>query len=142
MAQLTGESLSRGLQGTQRGIESLFNYRLEAFLRAMNIRAKIEYMAPSIRNRAFLAVILPALLAVGGCRTSAPAPLAKNEPVSYVAADGSNPSQARDTLNDPYPHMLFADGQITLNDRCPVRKSPLNLRLPGLYVNGRPIGFC
>jgi hypothetical protein len=85
---------------------------------------------------------LLAALGVLGCQSQQTTPIAENKPVSYVSADGSNPSQVRDTLQNPFPHMLFADGQITLNDRCPVRKVPLNLRLPGLYVNGRPIGFC
>jgi hypothetical protein len=47
-----------------------------------------------------------------------------------------------DTLIDHYPHMKMMDGKITLNDRCPVRRVPLNLRLPTLYVNEQPIGFC
>jgi len=43
---------------------------------------------------------------------------------------------------DTFPHVRFADDAISLNDRCPVRKSKLNRRLPAIYVNGRPIGFC
>lgn len=41
-----------------------------------------------------------------------------------------------------YPHLLYTDGTQTLNDRCPVRKSKLNRRMPPVYVNHRPIGFC
>lgn len=44
-----------------------------------------------------------------------------------------------DTL---FPHMRYADGLVSLNDRCAVRQSKLNRRLPPIYVNGRPIGFC
>ena len=44
-----------------------------------------------------------------------------------------------DTL---FPHMRFADGLVSLNDRCAVRQTKLNRRLPPIYVNGRPIGFC
>ena len=65
-----------------------------------------------------------------------------NIPAMYVDANGSNPSTTRDTLHNAFPHMLMADGRITLNDRCPVRKAPLNLRLPTLFVNGQAIGFC
>ena len=38
--------------------------------------------------------------------------------------------------------LRFADGQVSLNDQCPVRKRGLNLRLLPVYVNGAPIGFC
>jgi hypothetical protein len=44
---------------------------------------------------------------------------------------------------DSLPHLrLLADGLVTLNDRCPVRKVKLNPRMHAAYVNGRPIGFC
>lgn len=36
----------------------------------------------------------------------------------------------------------FADDQISLNDRCAVRKVKLNPKMPPLYVNGQPVGFC
>lgn len=44
-----------------------------------------------------------------------------------------------DTL---FPRLVFADGKTSLNDRCMVRRVKLNKRLPGLYVNGSPVGFC
>ena len=44
-----------------------------------------------------------------------------------------------DTL---FPRLRFGDGQISLNDRCIVTQKKLNRRLPPIYVNGRPIGFC
>jgi hypothetical protein len=40
------------------------------------------------------------------------------------------------------PHVRFDDGQDSLNDRCPVRKAKLNLKMPPVYVNGKPVGFC
>lgn len=47
------------------------------------------------------------------------------------------------TPTDSLPHLRFlADGLVTLNDRCPVRKVKLNPRMQAAYVNGRPIGFC
>ena len=46
-----------------------------------------------------------------------------------------------DTLLD-YPPMRYANGNVTINDRCPVRKVPLNPRLTPLFVNGKPLGFC
>lgn len=44
--------------------------------------------------------------------------------------------------SDSLPRLRFEDGAISLNDRCPVRKVRLNRRLPPVYVNGQPIGFC
>jgi hypothetical protein len=32
--------------------------------------------------------------------------------------------------------------QVSINDRCPVRRDPLNERVEPVYVNGRPLGFC
>ncbi len=44
---------------------------------------------------------------------------------------------------DSLPQLrYFADGLISLNDRCPVRKVRLNPRMGAAYVNGRPVGFC
>lgn len=43
---------------------------------------------------------------------------------------------------DSLPRIRFADGLVSLNDRCPVRKAKLNLKMPPVYVNGRPVGFC
>ncbi len=60
---------------------------------------------------------------------STPAPPPLNE---VVYADD-------DTL---FPRILFADGQVSLNDRCMVRHVKMNLKMPPTYVNGRPVGFC
>ena len=40
------------------------------------------------------------------------------------------------------PLRYLADGQVTLNDRCPVRLVRLNRRMEPVWVNGRPVGFC
>lgn len=40
------------------------------------------------------------------------------------------------------PRLQYANGDITINDRCPVRKVSLNRRLMPLFVNGKPLGFC
>jgi len=93
-------------------------------------------------SRGALAALLLAVAAVLSCQSQSDAPVAENKPLIYVDADGGNPGQLRDSISNPFPHMLFSDGQVSINDRCPVRKAPLNLKLPGLYVNGRPIGFC
>jgi hypothetical protein len=47
------------------------------------------------------------------------------------------------TTADSLPRLrYFADGLVTLNDRCPVRKVKLNPRMGASYVNGHPVGFC
>ncbi len=44
---------------------------------------------------------------------------------------------------DDFPRLRFYDsGLVTLNDRCPVRRTRLSAKMPAAYVNGRPIGFC
>jgi YHS domain-containing protein len=44
---------------------------------------------------------------------------------------------------DSLPRIRFFDGQqISLNDRCPVRKGKLNVKMTPVYVNGQPVGFC
>lgn len=62
--------------------------------------------------------------------------------VAFCDPDGSHQTEMRDTLHNPFPHLRFSDSTVSLNDRCPVRKVPLNRRLPAMLVNGRPIGFC
>ncbi len=52
-------------------------------------------------------------------------------PHDYVAADGQT-----------FPRVLYADGDISHNDRCPVRKNKLNRHMDPLFVNGEPVGFC
>lgn len=41
-----------------------------------------------------------------------------------------------------FSKLVFADGQISVNDKCPVRKAKLNRRMPAIFANGRPVGFC
>jgi hypothetical protein len=43
---------------------------------------------------------------------------------------------------DSFPKLRYFDGQVSLNDRCAVRKVRLNSKMPPVYVNGRAIGFC
>ena len=40
-------------------------------------------------------------------------------------------------------HLRYADGQVSLNDACAIRlENRLNPKIPPVYVNGQPIGFC
>ncbi len=44
---------------------------------------------------------------------------------------------------DPWPRLRYFDtGLVSINDRCAVRRTPLNPKMPAVYVNGRPVGFC
>lgn len=71
------------------------------------------------------------LLAAASCAEERPARLVASAKVpSYVDPQAEK------------PHILFDDSQVSLNDKCPVRKVKLNLRMPPVYVNGKPIGFC
>jgi len=40
-------------------------------------------------------------------------------------------------------HLRYRDGQVSLNDACAIRlENKLNPKIPPVYVNGQPIGFC
>lgn len=38
--------------------------------------------------------------------------------------------------------LSYAEDLVSVNDRCPVRKTRLGERMPPVLVNGQPIGFC
>ena len=57
------------------------------------------------------------------------------------AADGAVPRFVPGEV-DTFPRVEYSDGRVSLNDRCPVRKVKLNPRMPPVYVNGGPVGFC
>ena len=44
----------------------------------------------------------------------------------------------------PDRHRLrYVDGQVSRNEACAIQlENRLNHRVPPLYVNGRPVGFC
>jgi len=93
----------------------------------------------SVLGRAASFLAMACLVACGKQASEAPPSVL---PAQYVDADGSHPAAELDTLRNRYPHIQYQDGVVSLNDRCPVRKASLNLRLPPLFVNGKPIGFC
>ncbi len=74
-------------------------------------------------------IVLAALVAACGSERVS----TRMDPVVPVGFDDSTAA---------YPHVLFSDGQRSLNDRCPVRRGRLNARMPALFVNGMPLGFC
>lgn len=68
---------------------------------------------------------------------------AAQEPADHPKKPAPPPVAEFISPADSLPHLRYlADGLVTLNDRCPVRKVRLNPRLNAAYVNGRPIGFC
>lgn len=41
------------------------------------------------------------------------------------------------------PRVRYLDGQVSLNESCAIRRgNKLSRKIPPIYVNGRPIGFC
>lgn len=47
------------------------------------------------------------------------------------------------TPEDTLPRIrYYDDGLVSVNDRCAVRKVKLNVKMPPIYVNGQPVGFC
>ncbi len=52
-------------------------------------------------------------------------------------------AQRRVPTADPeYSRIRYSDSLTSLNDRCMVRKSKLNLKVRPVYVNQQPVGFC
>lgn len=83
-------------------------------------------------------------------RIPRPSGLAASFLVCLAVACGSRQAElvlpiAEPTLVDPesaFPKIRFADGLVSVNDRCPVTKRKLSVHFPPVYVNGQPIGFC
>jgi len=42
----------------------------------------------------------------------------------------------------PFSKVTYTGGQVSVNDRCAVDREKLDLRVPPVYVNGRPVGLC
>ena len=75
-------------------------------------------------------LLLPALLAA--CAAPGEPELARGAGVTYVA-----------TGDAARPRLRYPDGQLSRNDSCLVRiGNKLNYKVPPLYVNGAPVGFC
>lgn len=52
---------------------------------------------------------------------------------------GTRPGPATD---ETYAAVEYERGGVTLNDRCPVRKARLNLKMEPMWINEHPVGFC
>jgi hypothetical protein len=45
--------------------------------------------------------------------------------------------------DDAHHRLRYLDGQVSSNDSCMIRLgNRLNDRIPPMYVNGEPVGFC
>jgi hypothetical protein len=60
---------------------------------------------------------------------------------ALVGACGSSPRYVR-TADRDHPRVRYADGLVSLNDRCIISGAKLNLRMTPTYVNGFPVGYC
>ena len=61
-----------------------------------------------------------------------PAILTSGEGVVFVAA-----------ATEDRPRLRYLDGQLSRNDTCFIRiGNKLNKKVPPLYINGAPVGFC
>ncbi|MDH3199008.1 MAG: hypothetical protein OEO21_12295 [Candidatus Krumholzibacteria bacterium] len=53
------------------------------------------------------------------------------------------PFGAYASQGDSLPRVrYFEDGQLSVNDRCAVRRTKLNPHVRPVWVNGHPVGFC
>ncbi|HUC44104.1 MAG TPA: hypothetical protein VMR65_08705 [Candidatus Sulfotelmatobacter sp.] len=76
-------------------------------------------------------IVLLGVVALASCESDRPARLLLSPtPARYADA------------NPDTPHVTYGDGSVSRNDLCPIRKRKLNLKMPPVYVNGQPIGFC
>ena len=72
-----------------------------------------------------------ALLLWGACTTPS---------VNLTSGDGVFPVVAG---NDEKPRLRYRDGQVSRNETCMIQlKNGLNPKIPPMYVNGEPVGFC
>ena len=62
----------------------------------------------------------------------APMAMPMGEGVFYV--EGQNATR---------PRVRYTDGQVSLNESCAIQLgNKLNRKIPPVYVNGSPVGFC
>ncbi len=108
---------------------------------------------PAVR-RAFTALALSALVALPACALGASGERAMTDAELRTHDERICPSLQASTMcegvfavpseDDPSRHRLrFVDGQVSRNDSCMIRLgNRLNPKVPPMYVNGEPVGFC
>ena len=86
-----------------------------------------------------LLALLPLACAGALAREEAPAAMMPMQPVVLDGA-GVFPVSGDDVTR---PRLRYADGQVSLNDTCAIRMDKtLNPKIPPVYINGQPVGFC
>ena len=91
----------------------------------MSNRVRSSHVLPAFGTGVALALL-------AGCAE----PPKKTAPMPALGvAHFENPAEEK-------PRIRWGDDPLSLNDRCIVRKVKLNLRMPPIFVNGKPIGFC
>lgn len=90
---------------------------------------------PLLRLRSFAILATACIATAAGCERTQKRPMVRT--VDALLA-GARYIDEGDSL----PRIEYADGSVTLNDRCMVRQVKLNPKLPPVFVNGLPIGFC
>jgi len=118
-----------------------------------------------LRPARAVALLLPVLTlaaCAGSARAPEPAPLVvelatENEfedELEHELAPEPPPMRPPRALDDDgvfhvlgatpaYPRLRYLDGQVSLNESCAIRvENGLNRKIPPVYVNGLPIGFC
>lgn len=88
------------------------------------------------RTTLFLVAVTASIAVASACSKKEAAKTEEPAKDYVVMGEFVNP---QDTL----PRLrYFEDNQVSLNDRCAVRKVKLNPKMPPVYVNGQPVGFC
>ena len=79
------------------------------------------------------ALFLPVCLSLAAC---------SHRPEAGMELDGDGVFALAAEREDR-ARLRYEDGQVSVNDSCAIRvDNRLNPRIPPMYVNGRPIGFC
>jgi hypothetical protein len=69
-----------------------------------------------------------------------PADAMPMDPMRNLSDDGIFYVESGDAA---HPRVRYLDGQVSLNQSCAIRlENKLNRKIPPVYVNGQPIGFC
>ncbi|MCB9898629.1 MAG: hypothetical protein H6825_11555 [Planctomycetes bacterium] len=88
-------------------------------------------MPTSCTRRPALALVLSAVAALCACAGPSAMELRGDGVFAVPGAD------------EAHPRLRYVDGQVSRNDSCMMRLgNGLNPKVPPMYVNGEPLGFC
>lgn len=104
-----------------------------------------------VRLLPFVLALVPASLACVAKSRTAEAPVLADTPLEPAALLDGRPPRPLDEDGffyvlgeDPaHPRVRTVEGTLSLNDSCMIRVgNKLSRRVPPMYVNGQPVGFC